>query len=143
VVSARAGEIGREMGVEIARRISSGREELVVRLNPEHLGRIEVRMAYDDGGTLRAVVQADSPVALDLLRRDSADLTRSLTDAGVRADSQSFRFDSRSGGDGGQPRQQQPGQRQADSFADNGQPVPDEAPVYRRVRTSGSVDVIA
>ena len=142
MVSARAGEIGREMGVEIARRVTLGREELVVRLDPERMGRIEVRMAFDDNGTLRATVQADSPAALELLRRDSGDLTRSLNDAGVRADSQSFKFDGRSPGDGNQPRQQ--GQRQNEQFADNQTAAPaEETTEYRRVRTSGTVDVIA
>ncbi|MDB5721033.1 MAG: putative flagellar hook-length control protein FliK [Alphaproteobacteria bacterium] len=139
-VSARAGQIGREMGVEIAHRVSLGRDELVVRLDPEQMGRIEIRMAFDDNGTLRAVVHADSPAALDLLRRDSGDLTRALTDAGVRADSQSFRFDGR-GGD--QPRQQ-PGQRNPIPFTETGPaPLAEDVPEYRRVRTSGTVDLLA
>ena len=73
-VNARPGQIGREMGVEIARHLSAGGEELTVRLNPAEMGRIEVRLSFDDRGTLRAVVAAESAAALEMLRRDHADL---------------------------------------------------------------------
>ena len=90
------------MGVEIAKRIASGGEELTIRLAPDNLGKIEVRMSFDEHRSLRAVVAAESSVALEMLRRDTADLNRALTDAGVRTDGQSFRFDGRSSsGDGG------------------------------------------
>lgn len=59
-----------------------------------------MRLAFDDGGTLRATVAADQPASLDLLRRDTDSLVRALGDAGVRADSDSLRFDTRSDGGG-------------------------------------------
>lgn len=102
-IDARPGRIGREMGVEIARRVGSGLgaggDELTVRLNPIEMGRIEVRLSFDERGTLRVGMAAESAAALDMLRRDSAELSRSLADAGVRADANSLRFDTRSGQD--------------------------------------------
>ncbi len=144
VVTAQPGQIGHEVGVEIARRISAGGEQLVVRLDPAELGRIEVHMSFDDRGSLRAIIAADSPVALDMLRRDSADLSRSLSDAGVRSDGQSLRFQNDGGGNGNQPRspwlaadpkspRQAPG-----SFGDEFDATP-----YRPVRTSGRYDLLA
>ena len=133
------------MGVEIARRVSAGRDEVTIRLNPVEMGRIEVRMSFDDSGSLRAVVAAESPVALDMLRRDAADLTRALTDAGIRSDGQSFRFDSRSGGDGQSWQRQQSGseQRSGDGrFASPDAPEGDE-PQYRPLRSSGQIDLMA
>lgn len=145
VVNARPGQIGREMGVEIARKVSVGRDEMTIRLNPVEMGRIEVRMAFDDGGSLRAVVAAESPAALDMLRRDAADLTRALTDAGIRSDAQSFRFDSRSGGDGqGWQRQHQGGeQRSGDARAAATDAPEGDEPHYRPLRTSGQIDLMA
>lgn len=148
VVNARPGRIGHEMGVEIARRVSIGGDELTVRLNPVEMGRIEVRLSFDERGSLRAVVAAESPAALDLLRRDSADLGRALADAGVRADAGSFRFDARSGGgEGGQfwQRQQDGGQRAAPGrgYAAAGGGGGDEEPTYRPLRTSGRIDLMA
>lgn len=144
VITAQPGQIGRDLGVEIAHRVSAGGNELVVRLAPAELGRIEVRMAFDDRGGLTAVIAADSPVALDMLRRDSADLSRSLSDAGFRSDGQSLRFDG--GGDrgGGQPRtpwhnaSQKPGQT-----GDFGPASDLETSPYRPLRTSGRYDLMA
>jgi flagellar hook-length control protein FliK len=144
VVTAQPGQIGREVGVEIARRISAGGEELIVRLDPAELGRIEVRMSFDERGGLHAVIAADSPVALDMLRRDSADLSRSLNDAGVRSDAQSLRFQNDGGGNGGQPRSpwltaDPKSARQVDGiFTDEFEGTP-----YRPVRTSGRYDLLA
>lgn len=145
VITARPGQIGRELGVEISRRVSGGLDELTVRLNPEHLGRIEVKMRFDDGGALRAVVAADSPVALDLLRREVGDLGRSLSDAGVRADAQSFSFDSRgSGGDTSRfGSRHNPWNARADAGAAEPAGNDDHPVEYRMVRLSGRVDLIA
>ncbi|MCD2317087.1 flagellar M-ring protein FliF [Sphingomonas sp. IC-11] len=71
-INARAGHIGHEMGVAIAKRITSGGEELTVRLSPGEFGKIEVRMAFDDGGILRAVVAAERTEALDLFPRSTS-----------------------------------------------------------------------
>ncbi|MBB5713700.1 flagellar hook-length control protein FliK [Sphingomonas aerophila] len=147
-VTAQSGRIGHEMGVHIARRVIDGSSELTVRLNPAEMGRVEVRIAFDDAGTLRATVAAERPAALDLLRRDSADLGRALNDAGVRADGQSFRFDTRAGTGDGQAWQrngsQQDGGRQQQSggrgYAGD---TPADEPVYRALRTSGRVDLMA
>lgn len=92
-----ASHIGHDTAVAIARHVAQdGGETLTIRIAPAELGRIEVRLAFDDGGTLRATVAADQPASLDLLRRDTDTLVRALGDAGVRADQDSLRFDMRS-----------------------------------------------
>lgn len=146
VVAARAGQIGRDMGVEIARQVKAGKEVVLVRLDPAEMGRIDVRLSFDRDGTLRAVMAADSPAALDMLRREAGDLSRALTDAGVRADTQSFRFDSR-GSDAGQSWQR--GQQGGDGrsaqggFSRNGGEALADEPVYQPLRASGRVDLMA
>ncbi len=143
-ISAQPGHIGQDLGVEIARRISVGGAELVVRLDPAKLGRIEVRMSFDDRGGLRTVIAADSPVALDMLRRDSADLSRSLSDAGFRSDGQSLRFDG--GGDRGSGQSRSPwqiGPSKPDEPDGFGTTATFEQTPYRSLRTSGRYDVIA
>lgn len=145
-VAAQPGRMGQEMGVAIARHAATGGgEAMTVRLDPVEFGRIEVTLSFDDSGTIRAVVAAESPAALDLLRRDSADLGRSLAEAGIRSDAQSFRFDTRQGsadgsGQGGQRWQQQAatGTRAAAQATDDS-----PEPVYRPLRTQGRVDLMA
>ncbi|RSU53902.1 flagellar hook-length control protein FliK [Sphingomonas sp. S-NIH.Pt15_0812] len=108
-----ASHIGHDTAVAIARHVAQdGGETMTIRIAPAELGRIEVRLAFDDGGTLRATVAADQPASLDLLRRDTDTLVRALGDAGVRADSDSLRFDTRAdtgGSTGGFASSGQPG----------------------------------
>lgn len=152
-ITAQPGRIGQELGVAIAHHVSGGNaatgggETITLRLNPVDMGRIEVKLSFDDSGTLRAVVSADNPVALDMLRRDGADLGRALTDAGVRADAQTLRFDTRSGAGqhGGQSghrgEDRPPWQRQSnDTLADT---TDDIIAPYRPLRTRGGIDMVA
>jgi flagellar hook-length control protein FliK len=145
MISARAGQLGHALGVEIARKVDAGEDTLRVRLNPVELGRVEVTLAFDDRGNLRATMRAESQHALDLLRQDAPDLGRALDSAGIRADSQSFRFESRSDGNGsssmgGQSGQHQPRGNGRHAFNDE----PETAtPAYRAIRNDGQVDLLA
>ena len=145
-VAAEPGRMGHEMAVAIARHTAEGGgEALTVRLNPAEFGRIDVTLSFDDRGTLRAVLAAETPAALDLLRRDSADLGRALSDAGMRTDAQSFRFDTRQGGAdaGGQGAQGQP-RWQAAATPRNASTTADlPEPEYRPLRSRGGVDLMA
>ena len=145
-VAAEPGRMGHEMAVAIARHTAEGGgEALTVRLNPAEFGRIDVTLSFDDRGTLRAVLAAETPAALDLLRRDSADLGRALSDAGMRTDAQSFRFDTRQGGAdaGGQGAQGQP-RWQAAATPRNASTTTDlPEPEYRPLRLRGGVDLMA
>lgn len=142
-VPARAGQLGHALGVEIARKVEAGEDTLRVRLNPIELGRIEVTLAFDDSGNLRATMRAESRHALDLLRQDAPDLGRALDSAGVRADAQSFRFESRSdgnGGAGGQSGHQHSRGNSQHAFNDEPEtPVP----AYRAIRSDSQVDLLA
>lgn len=146
VVAAQPGQIGRDMGVEIARTVAAGREEVRIRLDPAEMGRIDVRLHFDRDGSLRAVVAADSPAALEMLRREAGDLTRALADAGVRADPQSFRFDSRNpdaGSSWQRGQQGSDGRGGQGGLAQGGSDAGDDQPAYRPLRTSGRVDMMA
>jgi flagellar hook-length control protein FliK len=151
VIAAQPGRIGRDMGVEIARQVSAGRQEVLVRLDPAEMGRIDVRLSFDDKGHLHAAMSADSPAALDMLRRDAGDLGRALAGAGIQADPSTFRFDSR-GSDAGQFAQHQQHGGQRDSAQDRdggGRRNRDDANLaampasYRQLRTSSRVDLTA
>jgi flagellar hook-length control protein FliK len=143
VIAAQPGKMGRDMGVEIARQVTAGRSEMLVRLDPPEMGRIDIRLSFDHDGGLRAVMSVDHHGALDLLRRETGDLTRALVDAGVKADAQSFRFDSRGGEAGQRGQQHQSGQQHGREAGTAGSNVADEQPLYRGLRTSGSVDLMA
>lgn len=149
VVVAEPGQMGRDIGVEIARHVAAGRDEVMIRLAPAEMGRIDVRLSFDDKGALHAAVSADSPQALHMLRRDAGDLGRSLADAGIRTDSSSFSFDSRDSGagqfaqqqhghPGGDGRPLHRGAQLRDADGSETSPVP-----YRQLRAGGRVDLMA
>jgi flagellar hook-length control protein FliK len=142
-IATQPARLAHDVGLAIARQVSADGNALHIRIEPAELGRIDVRMSFDDKGNLRAVVAADSAAALDLLRRDSGDLDRAMADAGVRADSQSFRFESRSdgrGSDGGSPRPT------PQRFAAIEPELPPETPdpaQFQPLRWRGRVDILA
>jgi flagellar hook-length control protein FliK len=151
-VTVREGRFGADIGVTIARALDAGsgadgqaKGDLLIRLDPRHMGRVDVRLSFDHDGVVRAVVSADNSAALDLLRRESADLGRALTDAGVRADDQSLRFDGGSSGNGagtGTGGQSRPGASLGTGIA-NDAPGGDELPIRRSLKGSGHVDLMA
>lgn len=141
-VTAAPGRIGREMGVEIAHHVAAGRDEMMVRLDPPEMGRVDIRLSFDRDGAVRGVIAADSPGVLDMLRKETGELTRALADAGVRSDAQSFRFDSK-GRDPGQTAHQRPDENGRGSQSALTGDTHAEQPAYRLVRTSGSIDLMA
>ncbi|MHA6721097.1 flagellar hook-length control protein FliK [Sphingomonas sp. RS6] len=143
VVNARPGELGRSIGLEIARKVDAGEDTLRVRLNPAELGKVEVTLAFDDDGGLRATLRAESAHTLHLLRQDAPDLGRALDQAGLRTDAQSFRFEGRdggTGGNGGQSSFQQQSRGSQQQFRDDPEP---DVQAYRTLRGDGQVDMIA
>jgi flagellar hook-length control protein FliK len=142
MIEARAGHLGHSLGVEIARKVEMGEETLRIRLNPIELGRIEVTLNFDDKGSLQATVRTESAQAMDLLRQDAPDLARTLDQAGVRTDAQSFRFENRGGDGGGQQAQQQHSQNRG-QFAASDDDAAIAEPIYRPIRSDGQVDLLA
>jgi flagellar hook-length control protein FliK len=143
VIETRTGQLGQSLGVEIARKIELGEETLRIRLNPIELGRIEVTLNFDDKGSLQAIVRTESAQAMDLLRQDAPELARTLDQAGVRTDAQSFRFENRGGDTGGQQAQQQHQQNQRGRFAASDDAAGTAEPNYRPIRSDGQVDLLA
>ena len=101
VVRAEPGRLGRNLGVVIERQLRGGEDAIAIRLDPAELGRVHIRLAFAEDGSVRAHIRAEQPQALELLRREAGDLVRTLSDAGLRADPQGLRFE------GGSPDREQ------------------------------------
>lgn len=144
VINARPGELGRNLGVEIARKVDAGEDTLRVRLNPAELGRVEVTLAFDDKGRVQATMRAESRHTLELLRQDAPDLGRALDQAGIRSDASSFRFESRDGSTGSGGNGQSGAQQQSRGGSQQFNDEPEvQAAAYRPIRGDGQVDLIA
>jgi hypothetical protein len=80
------------IAVAIVNNAQSGRNRFEIRLDPPELGRIDVRLHIDSKGQVTSHLIVDRVETLDLLRRDAADLERSLQQAGLKTSDSSLQF---------------------------------------------------
>lgn len=98
-----------QVNVHIKKAVQEGADRIDIKLRPEALGRVEVRLEVGQDGRVVASVTADQRHTLDLLRADARSLERALQEAGLQADSGSLNFNLR--GEGGGSGQHSPGGR--------------------------------
>jgi hypothetical protein len=84
-------------------------DRLMLTLDPQELGRIEVEVTREGEKRIAIAVLAERPETLHLLMRDAAMLDRALAQAGVGAEGRSLAFDLGGGSDGRQQRGSGPG----------------------------------
>lgn len=87
----------RDIAIHISQHADTGANRFQLRLDPPELGRVEVRMEISPEGKLSAVIAVERPETLDLLQRDQRALERSLTEAGLKTDSNSLNFSLKGG----------------------------------------------
>jgi flagellar hook-length control protein FliK len=78
--------------VQIRKAVAEGVDRISIRLNPVELGRIDVKLDLAADGTLRASFAAERAGTLELLKNDSRQLERALSEAGLRADAGGLNF---------------------------------------------------
>jgi flagellar hook-length control protein FliK len=82
-----------EVLVSEARAVNpDGAREFTIRLSPESLGKIEVKLDVKADGYVTAIVQAEQPATYDLLRQNARGLDQSLNSAGLKTDQNSLAF---------------------------------------------------
>lgn len=110
--------------IEIGMRAMAGSQSFRIRLHPEELGQVDVKLHIDDGGVVSAQVTVDRVETLAMLQRDAKTLERAFEQAGLKTSDSGLQFSL--GSDGGQfarqQQQQQPGQP-------TGAPAPTFAPL--------------
>ncbi|GHD60884.1 hypothetical protein GCM10017083_47460 [Thalassobaculum fulvum] len=90
-----------QVAVKLANSAADGGGKLTIRLNPEELGKVDVKLELGKDGTVHARISAERPETLDMLQRDARMLDKALQDAGLKTDQNSLEFDLRGGS--GQP----------------------------------------
>lgn len=95
-----------QIAINIQKALKAGKDQVTIKLQPEELGRIDVKLEVGEDGRVTAQVRAEKPETLELLQRDARGLERALQEAGLRADSGSLSFglrgDNRQDGQHGQ-----------------------------------------
>lgn len=80
-----------QIRVQIGKSLAGGMDSIHVRLHPESMGQVDIKLELK-GGQVTAAVTADKPETLQLLKNDAASLQQALKDAGLDADSSSLSF---------------------------------------------------
>lgn len=85
-----------QVAVHISRAARSGTNRIEIRLDPESLGHVEVRLEVGRDGRVSALVLTENREALDALKAEARALQQALQDAGLKPDADSLSFDMRS-----------------------------------------------
>lgn len=94
--------VGDQVSVHIRKAVQEGMDRIEVRLKPEALGRVDVRLELGPDNRVVATVTAEQRHTLELLRADARSLERALQEAGLQTDGGSLNFNLRGGEDGKQ-----------------------------------------
>lgn len=90
-----------QIGVNIQKGIANGQDRITVQLRPQELGRVEIKMEMAQDGRMTAVVTAERPETLDMLRQDARQLIQSFAEAGLKTDENGLSFQLSGQGDAG------------------------------------------
>ncbi|MEQ1754637.1 MAG: flagellar hook-length control protein FliK [Micropepsaceae bacterium] len=80
------------LAVQIARKFDQGISQFEISLHPAELGKLDISLKVSDDGRVNAVLRAERPETLDLLRQDSKHLEAQLRQAGLDVGSSSLSF---------------------------------------------------
>lgn len=139
-----------QIAVHIQKAVGQGADKINIKLNPAHLGRVEVKLNVGKDGHLSAMITAEKPETLEMLKNDIRGLDKALQEAGLKTDQQSFNFGLKEQGNG----QAEPGRDRRNSHGNkpsNQNDMPEEendngilanANVYgRNMAKNGGVDI--
>ena len=89
-----------QVSLQISKQAKDGVDNITVKLNPQELGRVEIKLEVAKDGSVSATITAENKDTLAMLQKDSGSLVKALSDAGLSTDAGSMNFNLR--GDGQQ-----------------------------------------
>ncbi len=95
--------------IEIGMRAMEGLQRFEIKLSPENLGRVDVRLDIGEDGGVKAHIVVDRVDTLGLLQRDARTLERAFEQAGLKTSEGALQFSlgggERQGGQAGEGRE--------------------------------------
>lgn len=85
--------IREQVVVQLQKGIESGSSQITIRLTPQELGRVYVKMEIQGDGKTHMIVRAERKETLELLQRDSRQLERSFNEMGMQLSENGMSFD--------------------------------------------------
>ncbi len=95
------------VAVEIGMRAMRGSKEFSIRLDPEDLGRIDIKLEISEAGQVQAKLMVERVETLQLLQRDAKTLERAFDQAGLKTSPDGLQFSLRDPGQQGRQNAQQ------------------------------------
>jgi flagellar hook-length control protein FliK len=131
------------IAVEIGMRAMRGSKEFSIRLDPEDLGRIDIKLEISEAGQVQAKLVVERVETLQLLQRDAKTLERAFDQAGLKTNPDGLQFSLRDPGQQGRQSGQQQGQP-VFGTKDKDSAMIDEIalrPVIYRTAATGGLDI--
>ena len=97
-------EVIDQVKVNITKSAVKGVDNIEIKLKPEDLGHIEVKMQISKDGKLHAHIISSRPETMEILQREAGSLEKAFNEAGFDMDSGSLSFSFREGSESGQDR---------------------------------------
>ena len=88
-----------QLVARIEQAVSNGQTTLTVHMDPDHLGRVEVKLEMKDG-KVTALISAERPATLDMLLRDARMIERAMEQGGMQVQPDGLQFSLRDGSGG-------------------------------------------
>ena len=133
--------------IEIGLGALHGRRAIEVRLSPDDLGTVEIRLEISDDSKISANITADRPATLAMMMNDAAKLRSALDQTGMTTTADTLQFSLKQDGNFTQSNGQHTEQRQngqPQSQHRDGSPPPlfqDAVPIASLRRAAGLLDV--
>jgi flagellar hook-length control protein FliK len=105
------------VAVEIGMRAMRGSKEFSIRLDPEDLGRIDIKLEISEAGQVQAKLTVERVETLQLLQRDAKTLERAFDQAGLKTNPDGLQFSLRDPGQQGRQGAQQDQSPKGQRFA--------------------------
>jgi flagellar hook-length control protein FliK len=127
------------LAVQIARRFEQGMSSFEISLSPAELGKLDISMQVSDDGRVHAVLRAERPETLELLKQDARALETQLRQAGLDVGSNALSFQL---SHGNAHRQNSTARDNGFSSALNeGQPAAEQITTYVATRKRDGLDI--
>ena len=95
-------EVVDQVKVNITKSAVKGVDNIEIKLKPEDLGHIEVKMQISKDGKLHAHIISSRPETMEILQKEAGSLEKAFNEAGFDMDSGSLSFSFREGSESGQ-----------------------------------------
>jgi flagellar hook-length control protein FliK len=129
VMSQLARPLPEQVTLHIKTAIADGSSKIHIKLDPEELGKLDIRLDVKSDGRTGVVITADNNNTLNMLQKDVQNLLRALNDAGLQTDSGSLSFNLR----GDQQQQQEQGNSHMASNYQKAQPEEEEIQIIQTI----------